>query len=251
MSEEAKQEEPAKPTSGLKKESIWEVYYPRNLDEDKEAVPLASFPMIIYFWPAMFGFLVCGFLQWSTNLPHDTLGLWATAIWAVNLVVIVTDLDQKKFAITLLLLALVGLGAYVANLKDLGVVSAVTGWIDRLDVTYSNQAYLMMAAVLWVLFLAGMVQPRFDYWRLEANEFVHYIQPWGRDQSIPRIGSTVTREVRDVMELLLTFGGGTLVIRREGEVVARIEHVPFLGRRMKAIERMLGATRVTHVDAPS
>jgi hypothetical protein len=240
--------QPAKKTSRLKKESIWEVYYPRNLDEDKEAVPLASFPMIIYFWPAMIGFLLCGFLQWSTDLPPDTIGLWATAIWAVNLVVIVTDLDQKKFAITLLLLALVGLGAYVSNLKDMGLVSTFTGWIDGLDVTFSNHAYLMMAGILWVLFLAGMVQPRFDYWRLEANEFVHYIQPWGRDQSIPRQGSTVTREVRDVMELLLTFGGGTLVIRREGEVVARIEHVPFLGRRMKAIERMLGATRVTHVE---
>jgi hypothetical protein len=249
MSEEAKPAEPAKPTGGLKKESIWEVYYPRNLDVDKEAVPLASFPMIIYFWPAMVGFLVCGFLQWSTNLPPDTIGLWAVSIWAVNLIVIVTDLDQKKFTITLLILALVGLGAYVSNLKDMGVVSAVTGWVDGMHVTFSSQAYLMMATVLWVLFLAGMIQPRFDYWRLEANEFVHYIQPWGRDQSIPRIGSTVTREVRDVMELLLTFGGGTLVIRREGEVVARIEHVPFLGRRMKAIERMLGSTRVTHVDA--
>ena len=37
---------------------------------------------------------------------------------------------------------------------------------------------------------------------------------------------------------------GTLVIRREGQVVARIEHVPFLGRRMVAIEKLLGVTRV-------
>ena len=28
------------------KESIWEVYYPFNADTDKDAVPLASFPMI-------------------------------------------------------------------------------------------------------------------------------------------------------------------------------------------------------------
>lgn len=46
-----------------------------------------------------------------------------------------------------------------------------------------------------IFFVLGMIQPRFNYWRLEPNEFVHYIQPWGRDQSVPRLGSTVTREV--------------------------------------------------------
>ena len=91
-----------------------------------------------------------------------------------------------------------------------------------------------------------MAQPRRDYWRIEPNEFVHYVQPWGRDQSIPRQGSTVSREVPDVLELLLTFGGGTIAIKREGQVVARIEHVPFLGKRMRSIEKMLGVTRVTH-----
>jgi hypothetical protein len=48
--------------------------------------------------------------------------------------------------------------------------------------------------------------------------------------------------------MFLTFGGGTLVIRREDQVVARIEHVPFLGRRMKAIERLLGVTRVRAME---
>ena len=31
-----------------RKESVWEVYYPFNADQDKDAVPVASFPMIIY-----------------------------------------------------------------------------------------------------------------------------------------------------------------------------------------------------------
>ena len=175
-------------------------------------------------------------------------GLFAVAVWTFNLLVIVTDLDQKKFIITILVLVLIGLAAWVATLKDFGIVSAVGGWFGGLDVTLSTQAYFMMGGILWILFLAGMVQPRFDYWRFEANEFVHYIQPWGRDQSIPRQGSTVTREVPDMLELILTFGGGTLVVRREGQVVARVEHVPFLARRMIAIERLLGATRVKQVS---
>lgn len=231
----------------LKRASSWEVYWPGDPYEDREAIPIASFPMIIYFWPAMLIFLICGILQSLGWASSETLGWWAVGMLSFNLMVIVTDLDQKKFLITILFLAILGLGAWITSLKDLTFVASATSWFTSLEVTFSTHAYYLLFFVLWFFFCVGMLTPRFDYWRLEPNEFVHYIQPWGRDQSIPRQGSTVTREVTDVLELILTFGGGTLVIRRDGEAVARIEHVPFLGRRMIAIERLLGVTRVKNV----
>lgn len=227
------------------KDSIWDVYYPRNVDDPRESVPVASFPMIIYFWPAMLVFLLGGLLQMWGWVDPGTVGTAATIVLAFNLMVIVTDLDQKKFVIAILLIGLFGMGVYIANTNEWGIVTSVSEWIAGLELTYSTHVLLVLGVMLLVFFLMGMAQPRFDYWRLEANEFVHYIQPWGRDQSIPRQGSTVTREVPDVLELILTFGGGTIVIKREGNVVARIEHVPFLGRRMRAIEKLLGSTRVT------
>lgn len=235
-----------------RKESVWEVYYPFNADQDKDAVPVASFPMIIYFWPSLIAFLVCGVVQLISGGPFgddgaflgSTLGWWATASLAFNLMIIVTDLDQKKFAIFILLLLLGGLGLYVGKLQGWGVIGSVGHWISGLELYYSTHTYFLVGFFLALFFALGMATPRFNYWRLEPNEFVHYIQPWGRDQSIPRLGSTVSREVPDVLELILTFGGGTIVIKRENQVVARIEHVPFLGKRMKSIERLLGVTRV-------
>jgi len=147
----------------------------------------------------------------------------------------------------MLIVLAVGLGLWISNLKGFTLWSSIIGWLSSLDVTYSTDAYYVLFTALFVFLLLGLVQPRVNYWRLEPNEFVHYIQPWGRDQSVPRQGSTVAREVPDVFELLLTFGGGTLVIRRDNQVVARIEHVPFLGRRMVAIERMLGVTLVRNI----
>lgn len=231
----------------MKRTSSWEVYWPGDPHVERDAIPIASFPMIIYFWPSMLIFLACGVLQQLGWTAEGTLGWWALSVFAFNLMVIVTDLDQKKFLIALLVLGVLGLGAWITTLKDIGAVSAISNWVAGLDVRFSTHAFYLMFFVLWFFFCLGMLTPRFDYWRLEPNEFVHYIQPWGRDQSIPRLGSTVTREVPDVLELILTFGGGTLVVRREGEAVARIEHVPFLGRRMIAIEKMLGVTRVRHV----
>jgi len=237
-----------KPAGGLKKESIWEVYFPSRLNEDKVAIPLASFPMIIYFWPSMLAYLMCGALQ-QLGVDDGTLGWIATGFFAFNLMVIVTDLDQKKFIITALLILVVGLTLWITTLKDWTFVASVGGWLAGLEIIYSTHAYYLIFVLLWVFFFLGMITPRINYWRIEPNEFVHYIQPWGRDQSIPRLGSTVTREIPDVLELMLTFGGGSLVIRRENQVVARIQHVPFLGRRMIAIERMLGVTRVKTMES--
>ena len=248
MSESQPQAEaPAAAPKAPVKESNWEVYYPRKVEGDRSAIPVASFPMIIYFWPSIFVFMLCGILQ-SMDVSQTALGWVATSSLAFNLLVIVTDLSQKKFFIALLSLVVVGLLLYIAGQKDMGFVSGLGGWIGGLELYYSTHVYFLISGFLSVFMLLGMLQPRLDYWRIEPNEFTHYIQPWGRDQSIPRQGSTVTREVPDVLELFLTFGGGSLVIRRDKDVVARIEHVPFLGRRMKSIERMLGVTRVRAVD---
>jgi uncharacterized membrane protein YbaN (DUF454 family) len=115
--------------------------------------------------------------------------------------VIVRGLDQKKSLIAMLAVLAVGLGLWITNLKDMGIVSSLVGWLGSLEVSMSTDAYFVMFSVLFLFFLVGMIQPRFNYWRLEPNEFVHYIQPWGRDQSIPRQGSTVAREVPDMLEL--------------------------------------------------
>ena len=68
----------------------------------------------------------------------------------------------------------VGLGLWIRNLKDMGIVSSLVGWLGSLKVSMSTDAYFVMFSVL---FLVWMIQPRFNYWRLEPNEFVHYIQP--------------------------------------------------------------------------
>ena len=243
---ELPQESPSA-SSKFPKDSVWEVYYPKGVNEDRSAVLVASFPMIIYFWPSLVVFLACWVLQ-GIGVSPGFLGWFATLSLLFNLLVIVTDLSQKKFLIAALSLIVGGLLIYIAHQKDFGFVSSLGSWIAGLDLTYSKHVYMVLSIFFWLFMALGLLQPRLDYWRFEPNEFTHYVQPWGRDQSVPRLGSTVTREIPDVLEMMLTFGGGTLVVRREGEVVARVENVPFLGRRMVALEGMLGVTRVKSMD---
>ena len=118
----------------LKKESVWEVYYPSRDRGEREAVPIASFPMIIYFWPTMVTFLLCGLLQGVTRIPETALGFAAAAVWAFNLLVIVTDLDQKKFIIAVLILVLLIVLGWVAHLKHWTFFFELFAWFRGLQI---------------------------------------------------------------------------------------------------------------------
>jgi hypothetical protein len=231
----------------VKKASKWEVFFPSRADESRNAIYIASFSPIIYFWPSMLVFFGCGLFQKIGMFPPDSAipGWLAIAIFALNVLVIVQDFDQKKFVILILSVAVFMMTFWIMRMKGLLIPEKYMDWIVGLNPQISTSAFLMFGLTFLFFFIWGMVHPLFDYWRLEHNEFVHFIQPFGRDQSIPRQGSTVAKEVPDVLEFLLTFGGGSLVIKREGRTWARISHIPFLGLRMKAIEKMLSETRVT------
>lgn len=234
--------------SDTKRASRWEVYFPAAPGMDRHEIYVASFPPIIYFWPAMLTFFSCGLLQQAQWVTPGTLGWIALLVFGFNVLVVVQDFDQKKFLILLLVVLALGLGVWILNMKGFTFLGSAVRWLIGLNPTFSTSAFLIFAFILAFLFAWGLIRPMFDYWKLEHNEFVHYIQPFGRDMSVPRVGSTVTKHIPDMLEFILTLGGGSLVIKREGQVRATIPHIPFLGRRMKAIERMLSETRVTTSD---
>ena len=242
-------EQPKKETpAGSPEGSRWEVFFPFNVDGDRTAIYVASFPPIIYFWPTIVAFFFSGIMQSVGILNPGTIGWFAILIFTLNILVIVQDFDQKKFVILCLAILLLVAGAWIIDMKGLEFLRNIFGFLLDLEPTMSTSTYILLALILSGLFARGMLRPMFDYWRLEHNEFVHYIQPFGRDMSVPRSGSTVSKDIPDVLETILTLGGGSLVIKREGEVFAKIPHIPFLGRRMKAIEKMLSEQRVTTVD---
>jgi hypothetical protein len=235
-------------TKTHKEVSRWEVYFPSPGPEDRHAIYIASFPPIVYFWPAILTFFLCGFAQRFGLIAEGTLGWIAISVFAFNILVIVQDFDQKKFLILVLTIATLGLLTWIINMKGFDFLKNAANTLISLNPNLSTSAYFLFGTVLLILFCWGMMRPMFNYWKLEHNEFVHYIQPFGRDMSIPRVGSTVSKEIPDILEFILTLGGGSLVIRREGEVVATIPNIPFLGRRMKVIEKMLSEQRVITYD---
>jgi hypothetical protein len=186
---------------------------------------------------------VCAALQ-GLGSDDVIIGWIAVSFLVLNFLALVQDFDQKQFVILVLIVVATLLLGWIAQLYGFPILSTVADWFFGFAPTFSTDAYLIIGLTLGLLFAWGMVTPIFDYWRFEPNEFVHYTQPIGRDMSIARLGCTVYKEVPDVLEFFLLFGGGTLVIARQEQVLATIRRVPFLSRRMETVEHLLSETRV-------
>ena len=235
--------------SGLGVGSVLEVFYPFKLDIDRDRVYVASFPKIVFMWPTILALLVCAVVQMCIEAEiSKALGWIFICVFSINWLIIAQDFPRLKFVILLLVLIVLALLLWVVDLKSVTLLEDIQEFLKGLNPGLTDHTYIIMFVILTLLFFWGMTAPLVDHWRFENNEFVHFIRPFGRDQSIPRLGHSVTLEVTDVFEFILC-GAATIVIRRENDVVARIENVPFAMRKMKAIDKIIGELKVRQAEA--
>ena len=227
-----------------KPRGVSEIYLPQRNRDPHAPIYIASFPPIIYFWPSVLICYIAAAVQGAIGTPSGGVGWLFVSIVALNFIVLVHDFDQKQFIIFILALVVFWLGVWIMNLYGFTFLRSIAAWILSSEPVLSTDAYLLLGTLLGALYIWGLIAPLFSYWQLEQNEFVHYSQPAGRDMSIARANCSIYKEIPDIFECLLSGGGGTLVIRRNEQVLATIPHVPFLGMRMDAIEHLLAETRV-------
>ena len=82
--------------------------------------------MIIDFWPTVRAMLACRALQRFTGIEPTSLG-WGGRRSGVQPDGHRDHLDQKKSLIAMLAVLTVGLGLWITNLKDMGIVSSLVG----------------------------------------------------------------------------------------------------------------------------
>ncbi len=221
--------------------SVWDIYFPRKGRHG--AVYIASFPPIIYFWPLMLACFLGAILQ-GLGASGSFVGWFVVIVCAFNFMVLVDDFDQKRFIILILSVVVFTLAVWIINLYGFTFLKSIASWFLSFKPVFSTDAYLLVGFFLLLQLSWGLIRARFDYWCFEPNEFVHYTQPVGRDVSIARANCTITKDVPDIFECILSGGGGSLVIRRNEQILATIPNIPFLGLRMEAIEHLLSETRV-------
>lgn len=166
----------------VKSASVWEVYMPRRGPRTHGTVYVASFSPILYFWPALVVCVLAALSQAASGRESVCAGWFFVGMLTLNLLVLAHDFDQKQFIILLLILIVLGLVAWIVNLYGFTFLRNAVNWIFGFKPMLSTDTYLLIGGVLIVLFVLGSISPRFSYWKLEQNEFIHYLQPAGRRQ---------------------------------------------------------------------
>lgn len=224
--------------------SVWDIYFPPKSDDRVDYIYIASFPLITLFWPTVLVLLLGALLQGAIGISPAAVGWLTILVLTLNMLPLVQEFDQKKFLIFVFGLLTAILLVWILQLYGFSFLQTLASWITSFTPELNTHAYLVLGTSLLLLLIWGLLTPLFSFWKFEQNEFIHYTRPIGKDMSISRLGCTVYKEIPDVIECFLLGGGGSIIIRKDSQVLATIENVPFLKKRMQAIEEMLSETRV-------
>ena len=220
----------------------------------EHSIVFHCYPKLLFAWPL----IVIGPLFWLIAAPGEdptaisgrleVLG-WLYLL-TMTLVVMTVGIDLERnhtvFWLVVFLLFFF-LGRWLIDVQHFTLFGEVYRWFANRDVQYDRNFALVLSIFLAVPYAVMLLWSRLQHrWRITHNEFEHY--SWGRaDDSLARGAKRVRSTYPDVLELLLGFGAGTLVVysatgRNE---LRRIHHVPFLPFVRKRINRILELTAVT------
>ena len=223
-------------------------------DQSDHAIVFHCYPKLLFGWPL----IVIGPLFWLFAAPGEdpaavsgrleVLGwLYLVALVLVVLTISI-DLERNHTVFWLFVfLFFFFLGRWLTDAKHFTFFGEIYRFFTDLDVQYDRSFALGVSIFLALPYAVMLFWTRIQHrWRITHNEFEHYA--WGRaDDSLARGAKRVRSTYPDILEMLLGFGAGTLVVysatgRNE---LRRIPHVPFLPFVRRRINRILELTAVT------
>lgn len=213
--------------------------------DDNKPIYLVSYPKIVMLYPSFIAALVAGIVTSVVKEQNSvTICLVFLGIFTVNLVVLAFDFPRTT-SLTIFFLAaavLFGLLLLFRNYPDL--LPAIANVLKRIEPTANATFYFCFAAVLAVIYVAVMINVRFDYWEVRPNELLHHHGFLSNLERFSAPNLRITKEIDDVFEYML-LRSGRLILHPSNEPRAFVlENVPFIDYKETRITQMLGALQV-------
>jgi hypothetical protein len=215
--------------------------------DDNKPIYLVSYPKVVMLYPTFIASVVAGIVTGmageqsavSINVCLIFLGLFA-----VNLVVLAFDFPRTTSLTVFFLLAAVvfGLLLLFRNYPDL--LPAITNILKRIEPTANATFYFCFAILLTLIYLAVLINVRFDYWEVRPNELLHHHGFLSNLERFSAPNLRITKEIDDVFEYML-LRSGRLILHPSNEPRAFVlDNVLFIDRKETNITKMLGALQV-------
>ena len=211
------------------------------MPSDPNRITIWQFPKAIFAWPLCFLSLLC-ILLYNAGVNPEWLA-WVQFVTLVGiLLALALDVDIHMLAVFGLVL-LVGLfcGLWLTYAFGIDVLRNVYDFFRNLDLQFNEQT-----AVLWfilgaILFAYSLLRVLYDgRWSMTPNELQHQVL-FRRRRAFARGAKTVEAEFPDLLEWILGFGAGTLIIldSRSRQVINRIPNVLALSSKINKMDRLL------------
>lgn len=204
-------------------------------------VTIWQFPKAIFTWPLWVLSLLC-LILYSLGVNPEWLA-WGQFVMLVGVILtLALDVDIHMLAVVGLLL-LIGLfcGLWMTYAFNIAVFQNIYALFRDLDLQFNERTAFLWFILGAMLFVYSFGRVLYDgRWNMTANELQHQIL-FRRRRAFARGAKTVEAEYPDLLEWVLGFGSGTLIIldSRSRQVINRIPNVLALSSKIGKMDRLL------------
>lgn len=215
------------------------------VSRDEKPIYLVSYPKIVMLYPSFLAAIIAGIVTALVKEQNSaTVCLVFLGIFTVNLVVLAFDFPRTTSLTIFFLAASILFGGLLLFRNYPQLLPAITDILKRLEPTANPTFYFCFATILAVIYIAVMINVRFDYWEVRPNELLHHHGFLSNLERFSAPNLRITKEIDDVFEYML-LRSGRLILHPSNEPRAFVlENVPFIDSKETRITRMLGALQV-------
>lgn len=214
-----------------------------------QPVVLRSWPKIILMLPTFFASLVCGIIMlvYGQEAPEQfsgihVIGLIFLLILAVNLTMVLYDLNLRGFIVVVLLI--IALVLFLALLNTWGALWESIGKALSIKVFANGAFYIVFCLILWFNLAIAWVITRFNYWKVEHNEIIIHRGFMQEQERHPTAQARFKLAIDDIVEYGVLGCGKLVFYLGDDESEHVLENIPFVHSKAKQLDVLLGRVAV-------
>lgn len=214
-----------------------------------QVVTFTSYSGLVYCWPIIAVGFLNYFLFWANAAPATLGWVWLLTILGI-LIVLGADINRTAaFVWILALVLLVVLGLYVNEKWEIPVLNTIYNHFIRLNVRLDPGTARALSELLLVVFVFVILYALLDgRHEISSREIMHrrFLRA---SESWPLTVNRVRMDWPDIMEMVVLFGAGHIVIiDQDRKEVLRIPHIPFLWFFRHEVDTVLEVMATTEVS---
>lgn len=223
---------------------------PASTSPEKDStkpIILVSYPKIVMLYPMYVAAIAAGvasLILGRESHHHQVVGILFLAVTGVNLVVLSFDFPRTTSLNLFFVFLVVAMGTVLTSIYVPTLLPALTDLLKRIDPRANATFYFGIVTILSLLYVAMMINIRFDYWEVRPNELLHHHGVLSNLERYSAPHMRISKEIDDVFEYML-LRSGRLIIHPSNEPRAFVlETVLGIDKKEMAITKMLGALQV-------